>query len=373
MFLHLGNYIMSDGLFISLSLLWVSQLIWIIYRPAPMQIVCHAILLLCLFTVRYNAMFYPIVAALTIILSSLRPIVKILGIGLSLLLIGLFINYTESEFYKTNGIRQFAPFSGWQLANNALYMYQNIALSDADKVPHRIRELDSLVRKSFIMARQQGLVLNPYIKDYYIWGGQGSPLEDYKEYRWKEDTATDMFTKWASMGPLYSAYGGYLLRKYPIEYFKHFVQPNISNFFFPSIADLGHYNQGNNRIDYRAAKWFGYKRLTMPKSSRSYELDIIKPYPFAIALSNFAFLFMLLSYLLFREYKKERRVFNYIILVITSFWLLNFGFSTAASSVELRYQVFQFILCVSFSSILTETLLKSSDDKKNETVVINCQ
>jgi len=182
-----------------------------------------------------------------------------------------------------------------------------------------------------------------------------------------------MFIKWASMGPLYSAYGGYLVRKHPIEYFKHFVEPNISNFFYPSIADLGHYNQGNNRIDYRAAQWFGYKRLTMPKSSRGYEIDIIKPYPFAITLSNFAFLFTLLSYLLFGEYKKKSKSFNCIIIIITSFWLLNFGFSTAASSVELRYQVFQFILCMSFSSILIEILLTSSNEQKNEKAVITCQ
>jgi len=318
-------------------------------------------------------MFYPIVAAVAIILSSLRPIVKITGIGLSLLLIGLFVAYTKSQFYKIYGVRQFAPFNGWQLANNALYTYRNVSLTEADQVPSPFHELDSLVRRSFIMERQQGLTPNPYIKDYYIWGGQGTPLDDYMEHRWKGDTVTDMFAKWALMGPLYSAYGGYLVRKYPIGYFKHFIEPNISNFFLPPIADLDYYNQGNNQIDYQAAKWFGYKRLTMPKLSGGYELDIIKPYPFVIALSNIAFLFTLLFYLLFREYKKKRRPFNHIILVITSFWLLNFGFSTAASSVELRYQVFQFILCLSFSSILIEMQLKSSNKPKKEKALISCQ
>lgn len=39
LFLHLGNYIMSGVLFISLSLLWITQLLWVLYRPSSLQII----------------------------------------------------------------------------------------------------------------------------------------------------------------------------------------------------------------------------------------------------------------------------------------------------------------------------------------------
>src|ERR1700733_1361986 len=54
LFLYLSNLIMADTLFTGLSLLWITQLIWIIYRPRPYMIVTHAVLLLVTFTVRYN-------------------------------------------------------------------------------------------------------------------------------------------------------------------------------------------------------------------------------------------------------------------------------------------------------------------------------
>jgi hypothetical protein len=362
LFLHLGNYIMSDALFISLSLLWITQLLWIIYRPLPIQIIPHA-LLLCLFTVRYNALFYPLVASLVFILSSLQRLVKIAGIVLTIVLIGLFIGFTENKFHELNGVRQFSPFSGWQLANNALYMYRNIQLNSSEKIPARLYEMDSLARQSFISDRQKGLILDPYIKDYYIWN-PSSPLAQYMKYKWKGDTMTDMFRKWVSMGPIYSAYGGYLIRKYPGEYFQYFVSPNMSNFFLPLIADLGYYNQGTNQIDYREAKWFDYKHLEIFHTSGNFELNAIKPYPFLMAIFNIGFLISILLYLFFSEFNIAGRAFNRTLIMMSSFWLLNFCFSISASSIEIRYQVFQFILCFSFSIILIELLIKLSNDHK---------
>jgi protoporphyrinogen oxidase len=56
--LYIANYISADALFIGLSLLWLTTLLWIIYRPRPWMIAVHAILLLACFTVRYNAIYY---------------------------------------------------------------------------------------------------------------------------------------------------------------------------------------------------------------------------------------------------------------------------------------------------------------------------
>src|SRR5258708_6641716 len=67
--LYIANYISADALFIGLSLLWISSLLWIIYQPRPWQIWVQAILLLASFTVRYNAIYYPLIAALAFVLS----------------------------------------------------------------------------------------------------------------------------------------------------------------------------------------------------------------------------------------------------------------------------------------------------------------
>jgi hypothetical protein len=358
LFLHLGNYIMSDGLFISLSLLWFSQLIWIIYRPSAFQVVLHAMLLAALFTVRYNALYYPIISLITFILSSQRIFMKIGGIAVGFILITLFVIHTERKFEDLNGMRQFSPFGGWQIANNALYMYSNMQLADDDHVPEQFHELDSFVRKSFLMAKREGLVLDPYVKDYYIWHSDG-PLGGYLSLKWRSDSITDMFAKWVAMGPLYSAYGSYLVRKYPIYYFKYFIFPNINNFFSPEIADLAYYNQGWDRIYDLDAIWFDYKSSKIIYPSKNYEIKVLKPYPTIIKIFNIVFLLACVLYLLLDAFKQQSKKFNHVFILTLSFWLLNFLFSTAASSVELRYQVFQFVLCFSFTMILAEKIFRS--------------
>ena len=50
--------------FISMSILWLALLIWIIYRPDWYLIILQALLMLIMFTFRYNTMIYPIIAAL---------------------------------------------------------------------------------------------------------------------------------------------------------------------------------------------------------------------------------------------------------------------------------------------------------------------
>jgi len=364
-FLHLGNYIMSDAFFISLSLLWITQLLWIIYRPHSVQIFPQAVLLLCLFTVRYNALFYPLIATLAFMLSSLGRSIKIAGITLSLMSIGLFIGFTEIAFYRLNGVRQFSPFGGWQLANNALYTYSNVRLDDPTKVPNRFIELDSLTRRSFISSETKMLLLeHQSIRDYYIWDTVNSPLWQYKRYKYKNDHSTNNYIKWASMGPVYSAYGNYLIQKYPIEYFEYFMLPNVFNFFLPQIADLDYYNQGSNKIIYLEAIWFDYKYLSLTRTPKDYELNIIKPYPLIMGFFNVLFLLSIILYLVLKHYKKAEKTLNKSVILAFGFWLLNLFFSTSASTIEIRFQVFQFILCSSMSIILLELLLRYLSDQR---------
>jgi hypothetical protein len=69
--LHLSNMVNSDGLFLALSIMWFALLLWIIYKPSNKIIYWHTILLFAAFTVRYNALVYPLIALLAFRLSKL--------------------------------------------------------------------------------------------------------------------------------------------------------------------------------------------------------------------------------------------------------------------------------------------------------------
>jgi hypothetical protein len=130
LFLHLGNMVSSDGVFLALSTTWFALLLWIIFKPSNKIIFLQALVLFAAFTVRYNALIYPLIALFAFRLSKLPLRKKITGLGLGLLLCGWFIGITMFQYKKLTGYWQFSPFSGWLLANNALYAYREVNPAD---------------------------------------------------------------------------------------------------------------------------------------------------------------------------------------------------------------------------------------------------
>src|ERR1700722_16214423 len=53
--LYCANFVMADCLFVSLSMVWISLLLWMLYRPSRFSIWLHALLIFAVFCVRYNA------------------------------------------------------------------------------------------------------------------------------------------------------------------------------------------------------------------------------------------------------------------------------------------------------------------------------
>ena len=200
--LYLSNYVSSDALFLALSLLWFTLLVWIIQRPALRLIVIQSIVLLLAFMVRYNALIYPLIAALALFLARGRLWMKITGIAASLVLIAVFMWYTSNQYHELMGVRQFSPFSGWQLANNAMYAYRYVDSADRKPAPGKFRALDRMVRNYFDTTRdvkkhpQEMLVASTV----YMWDPI-SPLQIYMNQQFKKDTAAGPVKRWATMAP----------------------------------------------------------------------------------------------------------------------------------------------------------------------------
>jgi len=188
LFLYTGNLIMADSLFNGLSILWITQLLWIIYRPRPYMIVTHAILLLITFTVRYNALYYPLVAAIAFALSRQKLRLKLAGIGLPVILVVSFILYTSHKMEEYCGVRQFSPFGGWKLANDALYMYAHVQGGKPDTMPTRFRSVDQIVRKYFELSHDPGDLMRPDVfhGSPFMFSG---PLMYYMIRLYGQDTA----------------------------------------------------------------------------------------------------------------------------------------------------------------------------------------
>jgi hypothetical protein len=352
-FLYLGNMVSSDGLFLALSITWFTLLLWIIYKPSNQIIWWHAIVLFLAFTVRYNAFIYPFITLLAFGLSKLSLKKKLFGLGLGFLLFGWFVGLNMFQHKKLTGYWQYSPFSGWLLANNALFAYQEVDSADREPVPIKFHVLDNMVRDFY--DRQPHL---QFEKDgaAYMWTPQ-LPLMQYHFSLIKKNSSSTYSKYWASLGPLYSSYGSYIIKKYPMHFLRYFVWPNSRKYFAPPIEYLGRYNLGLPTVRESAVKWFGYTNNQVKTRIKSGKASILIPYPYLVSITNLIMLLMLLSYLLLKGWQYSSSFYKTILLA-SFVWVMNAGFNIFTCTAALRFQAFTALLSVTFSMLLIDWMVR---------------
>ncbi|MFT3823005.1 MAG: hypothetical protein QM731_03760 [Chitinophagaceae bacterium] len=345
-------------------MIWFTQLIWIIYSPMMYQVFTHAIVLFLCFTVRNNAYYYPVVTLIALLLSHHRKYVKAIGIALPAILIGVFIYQTREAAYKLTGTRMFSLFTGWQLANNALYAYEYVDTAK-DLTSPELKELDKLstqfyntVPKDF---RSEYLLKNP--GNFFIQHPM-SPLKVYikKHYRIIDDNSQIMI--WGKASVLFSQYGNYLIKNNPSAYFWEFMIPNAKNFFIPHLEKLAVYNLSSDKVAPIAGNWFNYKTNKIISVSSTLQGQILYIYPLLFMAVNL----YLLVCMLITGYKKNHYqiplTLKKSLLLASIFWLSNLAFSVFATIIVYRYQVFPFIISFLFALIITEWVDKKKENKQ---------
>ncbi|MGO4291953.1 hypothetical protein [Chitinophaga sp. RAB17] len=352
--LYLSNYISSDALFLGLSLLWVVQLLWIIHRPRPYQILVHALLIAVLFTLRYNAMFYPIISAIALLISRRALVWKLIGIALPLGLIFLFINHTKNSAYTLTGTRQFSIFGGWQMANNALYMYPFI--TENGQPPVECREFDQEVKRFFGKYHENAKTVSPRDGAFYIKYPK-APLKQYLATHVDIDKdSTNGIAAWGAVAPIYGSYGRFLILRHPIAFARYFLLPNALNYCSPPLEKLERYNLGQEEVYPMAARWFHYPSTRVKAISLEIQGAILMLFPGLFLVVNLLFIWTLILWIKSRHTRAKDKSFQHALLIISLLVLANCGFSILASPIVFRYQVFPMTLFFSFSLLMAGRL-----------------
>jgi len=365
-FLYCSNFIMSDALFMTLSILWITQLMWILARPCPLWILNHAVLLLLVFTVRYNALYYPFIAAGALLLIRIRPWLKVAAIVLQFLLIGVFVQYTRGEMERVSGIRQFSPFGGWRMANNALYMYGHICLEKKDPPPVPFAGLDKMVKAYFNAVREVDDLADARSGGAFYTADFSSPLLQYMHRIHGPDTVFLNLRTYGDVAPLYSAYGAWLARKYPLDYFQWFLWPSAIRYAIPPteiFSTLSPFYLRDDAIGKETNGWFGLKTITVSPAAINFRNTLLSPYPGLLGMIHLAFVFGVLGFLFFGGFKKVDRINRNIILTVGVFWICDLFFKVTAGAIVLRHQLFLMILEFTFASLLLEFVYRHSEAK----------
>lgn len=353
--MYLCNFISSDALFASLSLIWITQILWILHRPNLRILLLHGVVLLFAFMVRYNALFYPFISLAVILQSRLILRTKLIGISCMAMLTGGFVLFNVCQYKTFTDTTQFSAFGGWQLASNALYGYAHSRPDAPDQVPSAFRDLQVIVNRH--MDSVNRLPHRPDAEPgiYYLWD-EHAPLKQYLGQKWKKDSVTDGFKKWASMGPLYGAYGSWLIRRHPADFIQYYLWPNIENYYGPGAEFMSIYNMGSDSVEDLAKFWFNLS--TRKVKHKEKKIIIAEAYPTMLAIINPLFFLGFIGFWLSNGFKRSGRYFLRSLRWIAIIWLANFGFSVLASPIVLRYQVFPVIITVTFLGFLVEGIVR---------------
>lgn len=360
-FLYLSNCILSDALFTALTLLWFSQMLRMIHRPRRVHFFTLAILIGLLFTIRYTAIYYPFISAVAFALSRQRVWVKLAGSLAPLLFIIPFVLFTEQKTKAITGTAEFSVFGGWQLANNALYMYGHINV-ESSKLPAATRPLDRMVKQYFKKVNPQDEDFAAMPGTYFIKVSY-APLKQYMFRRYSFNDEPGQFRAWGMVSPVYHAYGIYLITHYPLSFIRHYLLHNTKNYFIPHLEKFGSYNLMQNTVPAIVQDWFDYITPDVRVVSQTAQGKLFYVYPSIFMVLNIYFAGSMIWLLFSGRFRTLDLPFKKALLLVGSFLLLNFGFSVLPTPVVLRYQVVPMTLLFAISLLLFEL-----ENKPKETI-----
>ncbi|MEP7372306.1 MAG: hypothetical protein ABI675_02885 [Chitinophagaceae bacterium] len=364
LFLHLSNLVSSDCFFASLSLLWLTSLLWILNKPSNRVLVWHIVILFLSYTVRYNAMIYPFISIVAMFFSKVVIRRKIASISIVVLLCGLFVLHTGYQYKKLTGVWQYSPFSGWQLANNAMYAYRHVNPGERKPVAKKYSELDRMIREYFDSTRdtKKYPMEAAMASTFYMWS-PGMPLVKYKEKIFQKDSSAGDLKQWATMGPIYKDYGIHIIKKYPWHFVKYFIWPNAHKYYTPPVEFLRMYNGGKDSVYGLAQDWFNYNSPKVSTRTKTLKVNILNFYPILSGIVNAVMLFSILFFGMLNGFNKNTNLRKAIYLG-GSIWLLNAGFTITASSAALRFQTFPILIAMTFTLLLIDWISSKAMEKK---------
>ena len=229
---YLSNSIMSDSVFASISILWITCILWAakgykttnLYKIVIIFTAAQALFLFAMLHTRHIAMFYPILSIpLFICVFKKRSWLPIL---FTIAAIFIFRAQTINNTAKLTDIKRFSSgFEGWQLANNALHIVPHINTKPSRMPTRKLQDLHTLVMhyKDTISIITKG----NRITSAFMWNNR-LPLKSYMFYN-MQINKTPYLIEWMELGPVYSKYGSTLIKIHPFLFAKHYLIPNTWN------------------------------------------------------------------------------------------------------------------------------------------------
>lgn len=356
----------SDSVFTSITILWMTTLLWIFVRPSWYWIILSILLLYWAFNVRYNALYYPFLFAIAILLTPrLKTLYKSGAILLALMVILGAYKSTKNKVELATGAQVFAGFEGWQMANNTLYYFKKVDFKVDPAEEPDIRMLDTLVRylvDSFPSNLTDGSSIGPY----YMWDKK-SPLKRFLNYYQQKYKLKSYYTTWYHVSKLYSDYARIIIAADPRAYFKYYILTNARCYFLPDLESLLDFEATKETYPDLTRSWYKIRQEKPILLGHDYKKTFMAPYTIFNAVLLIISLVIPLLFLLAKRktlLKKEGVEASAPIILWLLYYFANAAFSIIASVVVIRYQAPFILLAICFTLITLDKYLTHQQSLK---------
>lgn len=359
-YLFYCNYVSSDPFFNCLTVLWFTLLIWMLYKPSWFLIVAQLVVLFALFELRYNAIFFPAISTVVVLLSKQSVVRKTVSIAGSVVLISVTIFATTLATKKYTGTKTFSAFSGWQLANNALHVMQHDTIDTSAIKDKAVKDFVGFAVNFFDTVKQT--FPDSGATAVFMWH-ISSPLKKYMDIY--PGRSKFYFKTWNAVGPVYSNFGRTVLLQRPLTYLRHFVIPNVKAYLFPPLEMYETYMENHDTIATVAQNYYRYKTNKTPKHYPTLDAVVFNPMLYLTIIVNFIYIICCADYFASGKYKKEGRLYNQTLLCLTTFYIANFLFIILLAPSVMRYNVFIATLSFPILLYLIQQVLSPLSQERN--------
>ena len=358
--LFIGNYVLSDGPFAAFTILWFTFTLWYLYKPRPVYTFLIVISFILAYSIRYYAMFYPIISIPIFLLSTGRWWVKGSAILLGCLLLFGFRWYTENLFVQSIGKREFSPLSGWRLAGNALIMYRHFSIPQRaeDIVPPGLQGLHRVVLQDLSVMPTPDEVPDRLLVNYFTFQ-LSSPLSRYSKVYFDDYITTPEIRRWDSVGSTYREYGFFLIKMHPVSYLRFYVWQGVDWYIHPKVDITNVFPSGGVPILEETRKWFGYTGNWSACSSTNFYS--ITYFPIVVTVLNLLLVLCLINFFLGGCYRAASPLVKKLVIFVAAYWLIDFGFVIFTTPALLRYAMSGMIVNIAFVPFLLERILIIND------------
>lgn len=319
--IYTTNTVMSDTLFTSLTIFWITIGIWLLttnkISVKMLFLIIHLILLYFIIKVRYTGLVYSGLEFILIVYTfySKKKLIGIISsLALVLILIGIYKNQVQTTKSISN-IKTFSGFAGWQMANNAAHVVPYINLEPNDFKNKHVREF-----ATYAKSQDSLFIINSfYPTANFIWD-KNSPLKKYLFFQIRAQNRKYL-TVWTYLGGnVYNKFATQIMKHYPWEYFRYYLFPNLCGTIYPAHDDLYVGKKNFDFYDAKTRQWFGINK-NEKISTKSNFIGIISKYIPFYRLIVWIVILVSITFLFFQEFKKtfslaQLNIFSYILIFV---------------------------------------------------------